>query len=398
MARSHTILCVDDDAVAQLTYHSILTERGYDARLCYDGDEVLPTLENVHVDVILLDLRMPKISGLGVCQLLRKDPRYASIPIIVISATDKEKTIVEALSSGVEDYLVKPVRPSELLAKISVVLNRCDAKSSVGLTVGEDYANDYLIIGRLGSTPGSTVYHARDVTKVPELDVVLKLVDQNAGATLLLPPRELNTDRRYMGLTHRSVPKLHDIRLADGQFVLVSEYLPSTSLEGILHRMGQLTDDTVAMLIHKLCDTLRWFEEQELLHLNVKPSNVLITQGGHVKLVDPLLLWRPGTVKCVPQFSAPELLAGEEHIDGRADVFSTGVIAYYAATRELPYPPDSALATLRRQLRGECVPIQQRDPDVTEPLAGLISDMIKPSPEERCTLAEASARAEQLLR
>lgn len=97
----------------------------------YDGEEALNFLrEQKDIDVLLLDIMMPKINGLEVCKRLRKNSDYKELGIIMLSAKSDEESVVKALGLGADDYVTKPFRSGELNARIQNVLKRYQQKST----------------------------------------------------------------------------------------------------------------------------------------------------------------------------------------------------------------------------------------------------------------------------
>ncbi len=120
-----TILLVDD------TYTNIdillgLLEDEYELIVALSGEKALEILENEEVDLILLDIMMPEMDGFEVCRRLKKDLNTQDIPIIFITASSDEDSIEMAYDIGGNDYITKPFRPKELMARISVQLELAD--------------------------------------------------------------------------------------------------------------------------------------------------------------------------------------------------------------------------------------------------------------------------------
>ncbi|MCI5071914.1 response regulator transcription factor [bacterium] len=91
----------------------------------YDGEQALDFLhEQTDIDLLLLDIMMPKTNGLDVCKCLRKNPEYKELGIIMLSAKSDEASVVKALELGADDYVTKPFRSGELNARIHNVLKR----------------------------------------------------------------------------------------------------------------------------------------------------------------------------------------------------------------------------------------------------------------------------------
>lgn len=117
------ILLVDDDPGITMAVKQALTSHGYRVTTARDGIEALAAFEREAPNLILLDLVVPRCGGFEVCQRIRE---YSSIPIIVLSVKGNEADVVSLLDMGADDYLVKPFRLAELLARVRAVLRRGD--------------------------------------------------------------------------------------------------------------------------------------------------------------------------------------------------------------------------------------------------------------------------------
>jgi len=118
---SQRILVVDDDPGIVAAISPALRAQGYDVAIASDGEAALHLFQQYAPDLILLDLVMPALNGIAVCQQIRQ---HSATPIIVVSVKGAEADIVTAIDNGADDYLVKPFRLSELLARIRAVLRR----------------------------------------------------------------------------------------------------------------------------------------------------------------------------------------------------------------------------------------------------------------------------------
>lgn len=112
------ILIADDEKLNVDFFHVMLTKLGFEVEVAYDGEEVLEKVEEFAPDLILLDLLMPKISGYQVAQILKKDDKTKTIPIIVLTAVHDIKDKVDMIELGIEDYITKPFNFVEILARI----------------------------------------------------------------------------------------------------------------------------------------------------------------------------------------------------------------------------------------------------------------------------------------
>ncbi|MBU0501871.1 MAG: response regulator [bacterium] len=119
-----TILIIEDeeDIVEAIAYN--LRKEGFSLNKAYDGEAGLSLARRRLPDLIILDLMLPKLGGLELCKTLKKDPKTATIPIIMLTAKSSELDKVLGLELGADDYLTKPFSMRELIARIRTILNR----------------------------------------------------------------------------------------------------------------------------------------------------------------------------------------------------------------------------------------------------------------------------------
>jgi two-component system, OmpR family, KDP operon response regulator KdpE len=118
------ILVVDDEPQITRVLKTTLSSQGYGVRSAMDGEEALDEMKSWAPDLIITDLRMPRMDGLELCRRVRKDSR---IPIIVLSVKGEEGIKVEALDAGADDYITKPFSVNELLARVRAAFRRASA-------------------------------------------------------------------------------------------------------------------------------------------------------------------------------------------------------------------------------------------------------------------------------
>ncbi|QNT70215.1 response regulator [Defluviicoccus vanus] len=127
------ILVVDDDAQVRQLIGRLLVEHGYEVTGARDGREMRETLSTRRIDLIVLDLMLPGVSGLDLCRDLRA---ASSVPIIMLTARGEDTDRIVGLELGADDYLAKPFNPRELLARVRAVLRRAGAKPDQDQPIG----------------------------------------------------------------------------------------------------------------------------------------------------------------------------------------------------------------------------------------------------------------------
>ena len=120
------ILIADDDPVVHESLGLYLESEGYEHQSAYDGQQALDMCESLHPDMMVLDLMMPRVSGIDVCRTIRQT---SSLPIIMLTAKGEEIDRILGLELGADDYIVKPFSPREVLARIKAVLRRFSEKT-----------------------------------------------------------------------------------------------------------------------------------------------------------------------------------------------------------------------------------------------------------------------------
>ncbi len=117
------ILVIEDDPLLSKMYEAKLTNGGYQVVKASDGEEGLKMSLSEHPDFILLDVMMPRLSGIDMLAMLRKDPWGAKVPVLVLTNLSEQQEGSKAAALGVKEYLVKAnFTPSEILAKINTYL------------------------------------------------------------------------------------------------------------------------------------------------------------------------------------------------------------------------------------------------------------------------------------
>ncbi len=118
-AAKERILIVDDEPQNIAILVKLLRDKGYDVRASRDAHHALQTLEITSVDLILLDIRMPKMSGFEFCGMLKRSPQTAGIPVIFLTASGEVTEKVQGLELGAVDYITKPFNLDEVLARVA---------------------------------------------------------------------------------------------------------------------------------------------------------------------------------------------------------------------------------------------------------------------------------------
>jgi two-component system, OmpR family, response regulator MtrA len=128
------VLVVDDDTSLAEMLTIVLRNEGFDSRVCADGDDAIRVVREYRPDVVLLDLMLPGKDGVDVCREIRTE---STVPIVMLTAKNDTVDVVLGLESGADDYIVKPFKPKELIARIRARLRKHESSSPEQLAVGD---------------------------------------------------------------------------------------------------------------------------------------------------------------------------------------------------------------------------------------------------------------------
>jgi two-component system KDP operon response regulator KdpE len=169
---SERILVIDDEAQITRVLRAALTAQGYNVRTANDPEEGLQLYREWVPDLVITDLMMPTMTGVDVCRAIRA---IAPTPVLVLSVRDHERSKVEALDAGADDYVTKPFNIQELLARVRAHLRRAPERTEHAIEAG-DFVVDALA--------HSITVQGRPIHLTPkEFDLLLHLA-RNAGKVM----------------------------------------------------------------------------------------------------------------------------------------------------------------------------------------------------------------------
>jgi DNA-binding NtrC family response regulator len=253
----------------------------------------------------------------------------------------------------------------------STVLEVDAEQLNEGLAVGS-----YRLVSQLGSGGMGEIWLARHRLLVRPAAVKLIRHDVAPGT-----PREQFV-RRFereahvtAGLRSPHTVQLYDFGVTEsGSFYYVMEYLDGLDLHRVVTRFGPQPAERVVMLLRQACRSLAEAHERGLVHRDIKPANLFVTRLGteydYVKILDfgvvkeqsghDATLSNPAIVQGTPAFMAPEIVMGENRIDGRADLYSLACAAYWALTAHTLFEANTPAQMLLQHVQARPVPPSSR--------------------------------------
>src|SRR6266481_1576804 len=270
---------------------------------------------------------------------------------------------------------------------------------SDNLEKGTVLAVRYEILRLLGRGGMGAVYKARDT----ELDrtVALKLIRPELAKNPEMVRRfkqELILARQ---VTHKNVIRIFDLGQSDGIKFITMDFVEGQDLRALLLEKGKFLPEQAARVMLQICRALEAAHAESVIHRDLKPQNIMLTQDGRVYVMDfgiARSAYLPGMTQTgaligTPEYMSPEQARGEK-LTERSDLFSLGIIFYELLTGKSPYPADAPLGTLWKRLQEKPKPPVDVDPTIPKPLNDIVMKALEVDPEDRW--ARAREMAQQL--
>jgi len=408
-----TILVVDDDEVTRQALSIALEQDGFRVLLAGDGKAALEQLQAAAVDLVLLDVLMPGLSGLEVLAALRARHGPQELPVIMITGRDQSEDVVAAFELGANDYVTKPIDFPVVRARIRARLPRAAPAEAVPRASramfepapGAVIRGKYRLDSRLGHGQFGVVYRAYHLTlERPVAVKLLRLDRRDRERGLRRFEREGITLCR---LHHPNAVMVYDAGISeDGTPFLVMELLDGHTLDQELERDGRLSLARAVGVALPICRVLAAAHSQGIIHRDVKPQNVFLHRGPEgevVKVVDfgiarvlgdealkERLTLERGLVG-TPAYMAPERVTAERY-DGRADVYSLGVMLYEMLAGRKPFAVDhNPIRVLYDHLHSRPEPLGVFRPALPAEIEQLVGRMLEKDFEKRPTAAQVEA-------
>jgi hypothetical protein len=212
--------------------------------------------------------------------------------------------------------------------------------------------------------------------------------------------------RSAASLSHPNIVSIYDQgRSEDGAYYIAMEYVPGGTLKERIRHEGALTPEAAADVALQITNALSEAHERGVIHRDIKPQNVLVTEKGDVKVTDfgiaratgstSLSMTATGSVLGTAEYMSPEQ-ARAEPVGTQSDLYSLGVVLYEMLTGTLPYEAESPIGVAMKHATESIRSPREVNPNVPEPLAILTTKLLAKDPEDR--YASASALSEDLER
>lgn len=322
---------------------------------------------------------------------------------------DKEKLIHKILDSNFLAQLreaerialdEKGVKHQNLREKSASTLRRLPPAPSAANALGLQAIGRYKIIREVGRGATGTVYQATDILSSREV------------AIKIFPPAAIGENEPAAGkehffenagkiakLSHPNLVAISDVGECPGGTYVVMEYLDGTDLTPFCHKENILPLPEIVRIISATARALDFAHQNRLLHRNLKPANIRLTESQSVKITDFLMnrppssdLSKEGKIPESAFYWSPELAAGQTP-DGRSDIFALGGILYELLSGAKPFQADSLSALFQQIQWKEPIPLKTAAPDVPGDVIDVVETCLSREKEHRFASGEEMADA-----
>jgi protein kinase-like protein len=262
----------------------------------------------------------------------------------------------------------------------------------IGQTIGK-----YRIVGQLGRGGMGTVYKAVDETL--DREVAIKVLNPEvADAKIMTRFRAEAT--ALARLNHPEIATIYELFRSETDLLMVMEFVRGETLDKISSRLGALPPERAAYLLDKVLSALAHAHRAGIVHCDMKPANVMVTEHGGVKIMDfgvsrvrgagsPTT---DGYMMGTPAYMPPEQVLGKQ-LDGRADLYAIGVILYRLLTGTLPFKADTAIGMVQKQISEAPTPLSAHRHNLPEWCEKILQRALAKAPADRFQTAEEFSEA-----
>jgi serine/threonine-protein kinase len=347
------VLAADDDAGVLRVLDRLLRTWGYEPVLAHDGNEAWHELKKSDAPrLVILDWDMPGLSGVEVTRNLRSAPHGREVYVLLLTARQHKRDLIEALEGGADDFVSKPFEPRELqlrLAKgVTARESRRPPSNGKAPPTGTTLGGKYRLEKKIAEGGMATVWLGVHLSLGINVAIKFMKPDLAERADFATFEREA---RAAAKLRSEHIARVYDHGITEeGLPYLVMEYLSGESLRERVERTGPMTMDEIARVVDHVAKALTEAHAQGVIHRDVKPDNILLVDEGEsarafsARLVD-FGLAKPVTAASevavvsagTPAFMSPEHLRGNAPANPALDTWGLAATAFVAATATLPF-------------------------------------------------------------
>lgn len=321
------------------------------------------------------------------------------------AAGDLDKTFIDESSKGtgahaaaadldatyVPDSTAVPARSSQDKRTASAAPKENATAEAPPKKTGSSQLGKYKLLKKLGQGGMGEVYLGED-TKLGRKAAIKVLSKALAGKEDFVA-RFYKEARAMARVQHDNAVSVFDVDQDRNIHYVAMEFVDGKSMQKWMDTLGKLSIGDALHVTLRCAEALQFAHNQNLIHRDIKPDNIMLTSKGKVKVADfglakatdeDLSMTASGTGLGTPFYMAPEQARNAKHVDGRADVYALGVTLYYFVTGKLPFGGNSAVEVITAKEKGRYESARKLNSQVPDRLDLMIAKMIEKDLERRC--------------
>ncbi len=255
--------------------------------------------------------------------------------------------------------------------------------------------NRYRLEETLGSGGMADVYLAHD--DILDRTLALKVLSNRYADDEEFIERFRREAQNAASLSHPNIVSIYDRgETEDGTYYIAMEYLPGGTLKDRVVKRGPLPARTAAAVALQIAEALKAAHDSDVVHRDIKPHNILITESGDIKVTDfgiaraasSSTMTKTGSILGTAHYLSPEQAMGEP-VRPQSDLYSLGVVLYELLTGELPYDAETPIGIAMKHVNGEMHPPIEVDSSIPAGINAVVMRLLARNPEDRYSDAAA---------
>jgi DNA-binding response OmpR family regulator len=400
------ILVCDDSRELRTVLSAQLQKLGFDCKSAVDGEDAVARAAQFLPDLIIMDINMPKLSGLQATRKLRGNAKLKHTPIILLSNFGEEGDVIAGIEAGADEYLVKPFRQGELAAKVRILLRKSslsakkldettvqgldtkDADTAMrrfketGQIVSREFAG-FTIIDKLGQGGTAVVYRAME--PMFNKPVALKVISPFAAVKEGFLKRLQRSNEISVKLIHKNIVRTYLMGEYQGVHFMMQELVEGAPLDSYFEEGREpMTEADARKYLKQVASALAYLEERKLIHRDIKPGNIYCSREGEAKLgdfglsrlADDAAQTAEGYLLGTPHYISPEQANGNKDLDIRSDLYSLGATFFHLLSGNPVFPGDSLQQVVLMHLSKTPPKMKEAAPKVSDAFCAIIDRLL----------------------
>lgn len=268
----------------------------------------------------------------------------------------------------------------------------------MSLQPGDVIADRYELGRQLGAGGMARVYLAHD--RLLDREVAVKVLSDPYASDPQFVERFRREASAAAGLNHPNIVAVYDRGQVDGAYYIVMEYLPGPDLKQVIRRRGPLPPGEAIDNALQILSALGAAHRRDVIHRDVKPQNVMVSEEGHLKVTDFGIaragaqseMTEAGSVIGTAQYLSPEQARGDE-VTAASDCYAVGIVLYEMLTGTVPFDAERPVAVAMKQITDPPMPPRELVPTIPPVLEAVVLHSLAKRPSERFRTAEEFSRA-----